>query len=196
MVIVTIGTNDIIAIYEQRRDGTLTTDALAIAEARSRGTVAAQQINRMLARGARALVLTTPVIGQSPYAVTAEAANPGAAALITQLTTDFNAALRRGIDQTDYDGRHYGLVLADDITAAMARYPTSYLASPANKTTAQCATDSLPQGCVVVIDSDGVAPDNNVRSNTYLWATDRLLGPVALGQIGSQTLSRAMNNPF
>jgi hypothetical protein len=49
---------------------------------------------------------------------------------------------------------------------------------------------------VVVIDSDGVAPDNNVRSNTYLWATDRLLGPVALGQIGSQTLSRAMNNPF
>lgn len=200
MVMVTIGTNDIIAVYEQRRAGTWTTDALAVTEARRRGTAAADQINRVLATGARALVLTVPVLGKSPYAIAAETASPGAAALITELTAAFNASMRRGIDATDYDGRNYGLVLADDISAAMERFPTSYLTSPANKTSAVCATATLPQGCLIVVDTDtdGTGPDTDtsVKSNTHLWATDRLVGPVAHLQIGAQAVSRAANNPF
>lgn len=200
MVVVTIGTNDVIAVYEQRRAGTWSTDALAIAEARRRGTVAADQINRVLATGARALVFTLPVLGKSPYAITAEATSAGAAALITELTTAFNSALRRGIDPTEYDGRDYGLVLADDVTAAIERFPTSYLASPSNKTDALCATATLPQGCQVVVDTDtddtGPDTDTSVKSTTHLWATDRFVGPAAHVQIGSQAVSRAANNPF
>lgn len=200
MVVVNIGTNDIIEMYEQRRAGTWASDALAIAEARRRGTVAADQINRVLGTGARALVFTLPVLGKSPYAITAEAASAGAAALLTELTTAFNSALRRGIDPTEFDGRNYGLVLVDDVTAAMERFPGSYLASPSNKTEALCAAATLPQGCLVVVDTDtdGTGPDTDtsVKANTHLWVSDRFLGPVADIQIGSQAVSRAANNPF
>ena len=44
--------------------------------------------------------------------------------------------------------------------------------------------------------TDTTTPANNIASNTYLWASDRHLGPVALTQIGAQALSRAINNPF
>ena len=190
MVLVSIGTNDIIAVYEQRRDGGLASDALAIAEARRRGTAAASQVSRLLATGARALVFTTPVLGKSPYAIKADDANPGAAKLITDLTSAFNAGLRVFIQPQD--GRQFGLILSDDVTGAIARYPTSYLASPANASEAlpgKCTTSTLPQDCVV-------DPDNGVKWNTHLWATDRLVGPVALAQIGNQALSRTINNPF
>jgi hypothetical protein len=198
MVLVTIGTNDIINVYLQRAAGTWTTNDQAIAEARRRGSVAASQINRVLATGARALVFTVPVLGKSPYAIAAEAANAGAANLISALTDAFNAGLRVVIDPQD--GRYFGLVLADDVTAAMERFPTSYLASPSNKTAALCAAATLPQGCLIVVDTDtdGTGPDTDtsVKSNTHLWATDRLVGPVAHIQIGAQAVSRAANNPF
>jgi phospholipase/lecithinase/hemolysin len=193
MVVVTIGTNDVIAVYDQRVAGTWTSNDLAIAEARRRGTVAADQINRVLATGARALVFTVPVLGKSPFALTKSTTDQ---ALITDLTTAFNAAMRRGIDATAYDGRNYGLVLADDISAAMERYPASYLSSPANFTAASCPGATLPQGCLIVKDEDNIDPDTSVKSNTHLWATDRLVGPVAHTQIGAQAVSRAANNPF
>lgn len=197
MVIVTIGTNDIVDIYTRRSSGAIPTDDAAIAEARRRGTVAAGQINRVLGTGARALVFTLPVLGKSPFALTA---GTTAAALITELTSAFNASLRRGIDATDFDGRNYGLVLADDVTAAMERYPASYLNSPANKTDALCAAATLPQGCLTVVDTDtdGTGPDTDtsVKSDTHLWASDRFVGPRAHLQIGAQAVSRAANNPF
>lgn len=194
MVVVTTGTNDVIAVYEQRRAGTWTTDAQAVAEARRRGTVAATQITRILATGARALVITVPVLGKSPYAIAAEAASTGSAALITSLTTAFNAGLRVTIDPQD--GRNWGLVDAYDDTAVMQVTPTSYLNAPYNTTDASCAASALPQGCLIVVDSDGVAPDNSVASTTHLWSSDRFVGPVANAQIGARAVSRAANNPF
>ena len=114
--------------------------------------------------------------------------------MITTLTTAFNTALRLGIDATDFDGRNYGLVLVDDVVAAMVKYPTSYLSSPANVKDAVCAIATMPLGCVTVTDT--TTPANNIAFNTHLWASDRHLGPVALTQIGSQALSRAISNPF
>ena len=191
MVMVQIGANDVLALYDARAAGSYATDALALAEATRRGTVVATQINRVLATGARALVLTMPVMGKSPYAI-----GKGAAAqkLITDLTAAYNTAVRLGIDSTDFDGRNYGLVLADDVVAAMEKFPTSYLASPANKTDGVCAIGSMPQGCLVV--TGAVAPAVNISASTHLWASDRHLGAVALAQIGTQALSRAINNPF
>ena len=72
-----------------------------------------------LATGARAIVITIPDMGLSPYAGNANKTNPGASALLSRLTTDFNGFLRTRINATAYDGRNYGLVLADDIVAAI-----------------------------------------------------------------------------
>lgn len=199
MLLVMIGANDIIDLYAQKKAGTLTA-AQAEAEATRRGGVAAAQINRILRTGARALVITIPDMGKSPYAVTANKTDTGAAALMTTLSTEYNAALRLGIDSTDFDGRNYGLVLADDVTAAIARFPGSFLSSPANFTDAAC-NSATPDTCVLTDSKDTTtlvdgAKNATAPTSAYLWATDRHLGPVALTQIANQAISRAVNNPF
>jgi lysophospholipase L1-like esterase len=191
LVMVMIGANDVIDLHAQRMAGTQATDALAIAEAKRRGGVAAAQINRVLGSGARALVLTIPEMGKSPYAVSRGA---NAVALLTALTTAYNTALRLGIDSTDFDGRNYGLVLSDDVVSVMTKFPASYLSSPQNVTASVCDSASMPQGCLIV--TGATAPAVNIASNTHLWASDRHLGPVAHAQIGAQALSRVIHNPF
>jgi outer membrane lipase/esterase len=196
MLMVMIGANDMIDLYERKLAGTLTA-AQATAEATRRGRVAAGQINQILASGARALVFTIPDMGKTPYAVNANKTDATAAALMTTLTTEYNAALRLGIDSTDYDGRNYGLVLADDVLAAIVRFPTSFLGSPSNVKEAVCPTVTADR-CVLT-DSDAtttLVAAAQKTTNTYLWASDRHMGAVAHAQIGSQALSRAINNPF
>ena len=156
--------------------------------------MAATQINSILGSGARALVVTIPNMGKSPYAILAAATDPGADTLMATWSAEYNAALRLGIDATDFDGRNYGLVLADDVIAAIEKFPTSYLGSPANIKTGACTLASMPQGCVVV--TGATAPAVNLAANTHLWASDRHFGPVAHTYIGSQAVSRAVNNPF
>lgn len=196
MLTVMIGANDMIDLYERQRAGTLTADE-ATAEAVRIGRVAAGQINLILGAGARALVFTIPDMGKSPYAINATKTDTGAAALLTTLSTQYNAALRLGIDSTDFDGRNYGLVLADDVMAAIERFPGSFLGSPANVTEAACPTVTADK-CVLT-DSDAtttLVAAANKTTNTYLWASDRHMGSAAHAQIGSQALSRAINNPF
>lgn len=199
MVLVMIGANDMIDLYAQKKAGTLTA-AQAEAEATRRGGVAAAQINRILRTGARALVITIPDMGTSPYALTADKTDAGAARLMSTLSTEYNAALRLGIDSTDFDGRNYGLVLADDVVAAMARFPGSFLSSPSNVADAAC-NSATPDTCVLTDSKDTTtlvdgAKNATAPTNAYLWATDRHLGPVALTQIANQAISRAINNPF
>ena len=199
LVMLQIGTNDVIDVYTMKAAGTLTA-AQAVAEATRRGGVAAEQVNRVLRAGARALVFTVPVLGKSPFAIDANKTDSTAGTLITALTEAYNTALRLGIDSTDFDGRNYGLVLVDDVVAAMERFPTSYLTSPATTTTGLCPFAAMPTGCVTVVDTDtdGTGPDTDtsVRATTHLWASDRHLGAVANLQIANQALSRALNNPF
>lgn len=196
MLIVMIGANDMIDLYQRKVAGEFTA-ATATAEAIRRGRAAATQINRMLASGARALVITIPDMGKSPFAVTANKTDAGAAALMSTFSSEYNAALRLGIDATDYDGRNYGLVLADDVVAAMDRFPNSFLASPSNITEAACPTVTADK-CVLT-DSDAtttVVAAANKATNSYLWVSDRHLGAAAHSQISSQAVSRAANNPF
>ena len=197
MVMVMIGTNDMISVYEQVRDGTLP-ESQALATVETAGRTAAIAINSILATGARALVFTAPDLSLSPYGNAQELVRPGAKALLSRLASGdngkggYNASLR--INISPGDGRLWGLVVADDVVSVMAKFPTAYLASPANVTDGVCASGSMPQGCVLVTDT--TTPANNIISNTHLWASDRFLGPVALAQIGAQALSRAINNPF
>ena len=80
-------------------------------------------------------------------------------------------------------------MLADDIVQAMARYPTSYALN--NVAVGVCAV-ALPN-CTSA-SADLVATD--ATASSYLWADDRRLAPSAHTYIGTQAVSRALNNPF
>ncbi len=194
---VMIGSNDIIALYERTLTGMTRTEA--VAEAQRRGGHAAEQVNAILATGARALVMTVANLGVSPYAATANQTNPGASALLKDLTTEFNAYLRTRIDSAKYDGRNYGLVLADDIVSAMARSPSSFLTSPAITNAPACPMPDVinpDSAATAALACDGSALVSGAVVTSHLWATDRHLGPNAHNRIGSQAASRASSNPF
>ncbi len=188
MVLVMIGANDVIALWQQVNSGRMSS-ADAVAEAQRLGGVAAGQINAMLAAGARALVLTIPDMGLSPYALAQNAVSPGAASLLSSLSFEFNAFLRTRIDSVTFDGRNYGLVLSDDIVSAMARNPGSYLTAPSVATLAACTTASVLD-CLTTTLVDGAT------STSHLWADDRHLGPAAHARIATAVNARALNNPF
>ncbi len=194
---VMIGSNDIIDIYERTLAG-LGRNA-ALAEAQRRGGHVADQVNAILKTGARALVITIPSLGTSPYAVNASKTQAGAATLLNDLAYEFNAYLRTRIDPTAYDGRNYGLVLGDDIVSAMARLPTSYLSAPAVTTVAACGTPagaSPDAAASAVLACTTTNLVTGAIAESHLWASDRHLGPNAHSRIGAQANSRAINNPF
>ncbi len=197
LVMVMIGGNDIIELYERTLGGLSQADA--VAEIRRRGGLAAEQVNQVLATGARALVITVPDLGLSPYAVNAQLGKAGAAALLANLSAEFNAYLRIGIDASRFDGRNYGLVLADDIVAAMSRLPASFLTAPSVASAAACAIASgqsaeAVASALLACNTTNLVTAANTAS--HLWASDRHIGPAAHARIGAQAQSRAATNPF
>ncbi len=187
LVTVMLGANDLIELADRLQAGTLTS-AEAVVEARRRGAVLAEHVNAMLALGPRAIVSTVPDMGVSPYALALDRASPGAAARLSMLGLEFNAALRISIDSTRFDGRNYGLVLADDLVQSMARNPAAY--SLNNVIDAVCVKP-LP-------DCTSAAADivSGATATGYLWADERRMAPAAHLRLGAQALSRAQNNPF
>lgn len=207
LVMLLIGGNDIIELYERSLSGLSPADA--VAEAQRRGAQAADQINdAILATGARALVITVPDLGLSPYAVNANKTNPGASGLLGSLTYEFNAYVRTRIDASRFDGRNYGLVLADDIVAAMSKRPTSFLTAPAVASASACliadglSADQVASAVLKCNTTATVSGATEVKlvaganSGSHLWASDRHIGPSAHARIGSQAQSRAATNPF
>ena len=192
MVSVMIGANDIIALFEQVRDGSLSR-AAALAEAGARGRRAANMISGLLATGARAIVVTTPDLQYSPYAKAQGLVYAGAGTLLSELGYALNGSLRTNVEPND--GRHWGLVPADDIVAAMAKRPTAFLASPAAVDIAACTT-VLAKDCLLTHDVLTTTLVTGASINTHLWADDRHLGPDAHNRIGQQVLARAISNPF
>lgn len=192
MVSLMIGGNDVIALFEQVRDGAISADA-AIAEARARGKRAAAMVSAMLAREAKVIVVTSPDLGLSPYATAQAVAYPGAGALLSTLGFELNGNLRTNVEPND--GRHWGLVLADDIVAAMHKVPTSFLVAPSDAVNAACTTPSA-LSCQITDDAATSTLVTGASLSSHLWADDRHLGPDAHGRIGQQMQSRAVNNPF
>ena len=207
LVSVWIGTNDIIEIYRNLASGRLT-QAAAQAEVERRGTLLAEQVNRILTTGARALVFTVPDLGLSPYArarltsadpddatVPADAA---ATSRLTQLSLDFNGYLRTRIDQRRFDGRNFGLLFADEAVQQVVLVPsgfTAYLASPYNVTEAAClvALPDCNDAASTVNPGQLVTGANN---STHLWASDRWLGFPGHHLLGAQAQSRLASLPF
>jgi len=182
LVTVMIGTNDVLDLYQQFP--ALTQTALGD-ELRARGTRLADQVNRLVQLGAKVIVSTVPDMGLTPYALAQRAANTDTdrAALLTQLTAEFNRGMRVNILQ---DGRYIGLVLADEWGQAAVASPGSY---GLNNVTAPVCAVELP-GC----SSDTLVPDGNVT--TWLWANDTLLSAGGQARLGNLAVARARNNPF
>ena len=187
LVTVMMGANDIFELSDAVLAGTMT-DAQAVAEARRRGGLLANRINGLLGAGARAIVSTIPDLGLTPYAVRMNKTTAGVAARLTNLSYEFNATLRTTIDQTRFDGRNYGLVLADDTVQTISRFPADFAYS--NSTEGVCAV--APPNCTNAT-ADLVSGGN---AGTYVWADDKHLTPSMHARIGSQALTRALNNPF
>ncbi len=185
---VLIGGNDLFELFGAVRAGTLTA-ADAEAAAQQRGRHAADQVNAILATGARAIVATTPDVSLAPEVVAADKLDPGAAALMSRLVYAFNSRLRTGIDSTRFDGRNYGLVLADDMVQVMVKAPASFVLT--NVVDAVCLAASA-RDCTSAA-ADLVAGGT---SSTHLWADARHLSTPGQSRLASQALARAVGNPF
>ncbi|MGS0756849.1 SGNH/GDSL hydrolase family protein [Roseateles sp. GG27B] len=187
LVTVLVGSNDVFELFAQypiqSRDA-------VVAAARARGTTLGQQINRIANANGRVIVSTLPDLGLTPFAQVkhideTDTARSDRIALLSNLSNEFNVAMRLQIIN---DGRLIGLVLADETTQAIAKFPSAF--GYANVVDPVCLTTVAVQDCTI---NTLVA---NGSGDTWLWATDRLLSPAGQHRIGLLAVTRARNNPF
>jgi hypothetical protein len=183
LVTVMLGANDVLDLYASRYPQE--TEEQLAAELRARGERLAQQVNRLVELGARVIVSTVPDLGITPYALQQKELHAGTdrAALISRLTAAFNGRVRVNILN---DGRFVGLVLADETTQSIARFPSAYGVS--NATSAACTT-ALPACTTQTLVEGG-------SSSAWLWADDRHLAYGGQARLGTLAVSRAVGNPF
>ncbi|MDE2612909.1 MAG: esterase [Burkholderiales bacterium] len=177
-----VGTNDILDLYAQYP---LRSEADLTAEATSLGLQAAQQVNRLVAFGAKVIVVNLPDLGLTPFAINENLFNSDTdrAALISRLTAAFNQELGVSIV---LDGRYVGLVQLDQRSQVIARAAAAY--SFTDVVDAVC-TVALP-GCT----TSTLVPGGS--ATTYLWASDRWLSAGGQSQIAGLAIDRARGNPF
>jgi len=184
LVAIMVGVNDIVELYrqfpQQSRDS-------LINEAKARGKLLAEQVNRIATANGRVVVSTIFDVGLTPFGQREkqQQTDIDRALFLDDLSTAFNTALRLNLVN---DGRLVGLVLVDESILQSARFPSLFGYS--NVTDAACRNDVAPQDCT----TDTLLPD--ASATTWLWAGDTLLSPTAQLQIGRLALARAKNNPF
>jgi outer membrane lipase/esterase len=184
LALVMAGTNDVWELYEQYPSQS---EETLIADIRGRADQLAGIVNRLVALGAKVVVVNLPDLGLSPYARTESDNFSGTgfdrAALITRLTTAFNERLGTKVL---LDGRYVGLVQLDLRTQAIGRSPQSF-----------GFTDISTAVCTVLIPN--CTPNTLVTGatvNTYLWADDKHLSSGGQSQIATLALDRVRRNPF
>ncbi len=188
LVTMLIGVNDVLeqyALFSGSYTGTSAQRevlrAALTAELEMRGAELAAQVNRVANLGAKVIVSTIPDLGLSPFAIAEEAASPGRARLLTDLSADFNTAMRVTIEN---NGRKIGLVTADDLVRRVANGSGSFT----DFERAACAV-ALPDCTTSTLVSGGDA-------RLWLWADSLNLsagGHEDLGQL-AEVIVRI--NPF
>jgi len=189
LVTVLAGTHDVIAQYEMIGvDGY--TQAQALAAVQQAGTDLAAQVNRIGEAGGNVLISTIPDLGLAPYGNT----DATRAAVLSELTEQFNAKLRVGLVN---DGRMIGLLLLDESISAAVKNPDSFgdvTQMACNDATIvdvrTCTTETLR------VTDDTTDPDTTASPSTWLWADAIHLTPAGHGILASLAAVRAQNNPF
>lgn len=187
LVTVLAGQNDVLAQYAAYKAGTISLDQ-AQANVEQAGTDLANQVNRIATLGGKVLIATMTDQGTTPFGIAEEAAFPGRAAALTQLSSRFNLKMRVGLIN---DGTRIGLVLAGEgITTNIRSTTTTFTnvtqaACDSTKVTSalQCTTSTLVSGA-------------SATGQIYLWADDRHLSGAGQGVIGNLAATRASGNPF
>lgn len=180
LVTVMIGTNDIRDLYEQSRAASAPSKDALLEAARQRGVEIATQVNALVDRGAKVIVVTIPDVGLSPWGLAQGATG---ASLLTELTAALNGRIRVNILN---DGRFVGLVLGDEFSQTAARVPVAY--SLTNATAAACAI--APPACTSATLASGATADS------WLWADSTWLATGGHRQLGALAEARARLNPF
>lgn len=182
IVTLMVGVNDIVELYGQY-DGT--NEEALLAEVRERGNRTGLIVNRLIALGAKVVVSNIPNLGYSPFAVKANAANPGSdrAGVLSRLSSTFNERL--GVTIL-IDGRYVALAQTDQRILAINRSPASFVVG--NTTDVACATP--PPSCT----NNTLVADAN--PTTWLWAGDVLLSSRGQSEVASLAITRAQRNPF
>lgn len=189
LVTVLVGENDVINQYLQYP---VLSETQITANVEAAGAETGRQVNRIAGTGAKVLLATILDTGSSPFGLAEKAAHADTdrAALLSRLTTRYNASMRATITN---DGRVIGLVLFDELVATLVRFPgldnfTDLVDPVCDLTKSQlippsildCSQDTLVDG----------------GSTSYLWADDRHIGASAHNLLGGLGTSRAQNNPF
>ncbi len=187
---VLVGTNDILAAYQQYPgvgEGQLLADVDAAASEVSR------QVNRLADLDVRVLISTLPDLRYSPYAIAENAAHSDTnrAELIGRLVTRFNTTLRSTIRN---DGTRIGIVLTDEFVQTAARVNGAN--GIANSTTPVCDLAKSQLVPPSILDCTQLTLIANGSPTSFLWADDRHLAAGAQGTMGNLASQRARNNPF
>ena len=184
LITVLVGFNDVKTAYAKYP---AQTEAVLIAEVQAKGEALANRINALTALGPRVLVSTAMDVAGSPWALAQKAANTDTdrAALMARLTDAFNLAMRLKLVN---DGSKIGLLLADDLSRAMAAERTRSAYGLANSTVAACSV-ALPNCTTKTMVT-------NATAAVYLWADDTRPGYVFHNYLAQQATSRLSNLPF
>lgn len=186
------GMNDILELYGRYRAGTQSLPSLQT-EAQARGERMAAVVNRLVDLQAKVIVSTVPDLGFSPFAAAEEAARPGSASALSELTRVFNERL--GV-KVLLDGRFVGLMQTDLRTQLAARFPAGYSLNDA--TSAACNT-ALPETelpgtglrrCTTATLVTGAS------SGAFFWAYGTQLSTGGQVQLANLAIDRAQRNPF
>lgn len=184
LVAIMVGVNDIVELY--RQFPAQSRDSL-INEAKARGKLLADQVNRIANANGRVLVSTIFDVGLTPFGQNErlQQTDIDRATFLDDMSAAFNTALRLNLLN---DGRLIGLVLVDETIQQIARFPSAFAFT--DVTHAACRTEVALQDCTI----NTLQVDANATQ--WLWAGDTTLGPSAQQRIGALALTRARNNPF
>ena len=196
LALVMIGMNDILELYAQYPG---VGRAALIDQARGRGRTLGAFVNQLATSGPAVVVLTTPDIGQSPFAL-AQNVSTGdntRAALISEMVAVFNN--RMSVELIN-DGRLIGLVYADIDLQNLVKFPASF--GLANVTAPACLGSAVLPGCTSATLVPAGAAVGAVTgaaaatATTWLWADNLRVSPAGQSRLGALALSRARSNPF
>lgn len=203
LVTVMVGQHDILEEYETVKLAGYTAGAIdaAVGQLEARGRLLATAVKDVTERGAKVILVKTPNLGRSPFALAEPA---GGAAALTRLSDALNNALYinpdisrlgrmiAGVDTdrivkvtTSSSGYTNGQAACDERLLFNAADNTLVDATSSTLIDGQLPVDAQPRYCHTLTLKAGV---NAAR---YVWATSRHLGTGAHEFIGSLAFNRA-----
>jgi outer membrane lipase/esterase len=194
LVTVLVGTNDIVAAFEQFEAGASQAEAVAAVE--RAGVAFVTQVARIVDAGGRVVMSTVPDVSLTPFGRSKTAAGT---LLLQYLTERLNLSMQSELQNSGYnDGRKIGLIQINPYLFSVVGNPAGYgylnvsHAACVPPVTLNCNTNTL------LLTNPEPGPQNGtpINADQWLWASDLQLSPRGHQQLGSLASSRAHNQPF